>query len=274
MVLIDFLTHLPLAVVEGVILGFTVGFLARVKPEMLIGYRAAKPDKADTAAAPSHPRIPASPHEPSAAKSSIPLLALLMVLASPGSVYAHRLNATYRVLPDQRIQIESFFPGGYPPRNATIKVLRPDDSVLAEGNLDEKGLYVFHYDYAEELRIVIRAGTGTIDEHGKNFTIPAKDLGGAATAPATAPATEPGKSPFIFDEESLPVKEFLIGIGFLLAAAAFVLSLRNARQLQALKRAMHTPPAVAPAPDAERALTDRDGSVRISLHHNTPDTST
>jgi ABC-type Co2+ transport system permease subunit len=30
-----FLAHLPIAVVEGVILGFTVGFLARVKPEML-----------------------------------------------------------------------------------------------------------------------------------------------------------------------------------------------------------------------------------------------
>src|SRR2546427_2612042 len=32
---IVFVAHLPVAVVEGVILGFTVGFLARVKPEML-----------------------------------------------------------------------------------------------------------------------------------------------------------------------------------------------------------------------------------------------
>ncbi len=29
------IAHLPIAVVEGVILGFAVGFLARVKPEML-----------------------------------------------------------------------------------------------------------------------------------------------------------------------------------------------------------------------------------------------
>ncbi len=34
-VLLTFLLHLPLAVIEGIILGFTVGFLARVKPEML-----------------------------------------------------------------------------------------------------------------------------------------------------------------------------------------------------------------------------------------------
>lgn len=33
--LLDFLIHLPIAVIEGVIVGFTVGFLVRVKPEML-----------------------------------------------------------------------------------------------------------------------------------------------------------------------------------------------------------------------------------------------
>jgi ABC-type Co2+ transport system permease subunit len=33
--LLVFLAHLPIAVAEGIILGFTVGFLARVKPEML-----------------------------------------------------------------------------------------------------------------------------------------------------------------------------------------------------------------------------------------------
>jgi ABC-type Co2+ transport system permease subunit len=33
--LLTFVIHLPLAVIEGIVLGFTVGFLARVKPEML-----------------------------------------------------------------------------------------------------------------------------------------------------------------------------------------------------------------------------------------------
>jgi cobalt/nickel transport system permease protein len=35
--LLVFVAHLPIAVVEGIVLGFTVGFLARVKPEMLHG---------------------------------------------------------------------------------------------------------------------------------------------------------------------------------------------------------------------------------------------
>ncbi len=33
--LLTFVIHLPLAVIEGIVLGFTVGFLVRVKPEML-----------------------------------------------------------------------------------------------------------------------------------------------------------------------------------------------------------------------------------------------
>lgn len=33
--LLTFVAHLPIAVVEGIVLGFTVGFLARVKPELL-----------------------------------------------------------------------------------------------------------------------------------------------------------------------------------------------------------------------------------------------
>ena len=36
-VLVLFIAHMPIALAEGVILGFAVGFLARVKPEMLGG---------------------------------------------------------------------------------------------------------------------------------------------------------------------------------------------------------------------------------------------
>jgi cobalt/nickel transport system permease protein len=44
--------HLPVAVIEGVVLGFTVGFLARVKPEML-GWESVGPPGEAVAAAPS-----------------------------------------------------------------------------------------------------------------------------------------------------------------------------------------------------------------------------
>jgi ABC-type Co2+ transport system permease subunit len=35
LVLVSFVAHMPIVVIEGVVLGFTVGFLARVKPELL-----------------------------------------------------------------------------------------------------------------------------------------------------------------------------------------------------------------------------------------------
>ncbi len=244
-VLITILAHLPLAVVEGIILGFTVGFLARVKPEMLLGYRQKRPQ---TASIPQ-PIDPSLTREPFPVKSTTLLLAVVCVLLSPGLASAHRLNADYRVLPDRRVQIQSWFPGGYPPQNATAKVLRPDGTVLAEGDLDAKGLYVFSYTLAENLHVVIRAG----HDHGKEFTIPGSALttAGKTAAPAT-PADE-GHTPFAMTEESLPVKEFLIGVGFLLAAAAFVLSLRNARQLRLLRQALQ-PPATHANP--EGSLTE------------------
>jgi ABC-type Co2+ transport system permease subunit len=43
--IVDFIVHLPIAVLEGVVLGFTVGFLARVKPEML-GWQPAREESA------------------------------------------------------------------------------------------------------------------------------------------------------------------------------------------------------------------------------------
>lgn len=46
-VLLVFVAHLPVAAIEGVVLGFTVSFLARVKPEML---RWSAPEKAECSA--------------------------------------------------------------------------------------------------------------------------------------------------------------------------------------------------------------------------------
>jgi hypothetical protein len=236
MVLVVFLVHLPLAVLEGVILGFTVGFLARVKPEMLRGQSA----------------TPKAARVSSAATNVKPVLALFLLFASPAVIHAHRLNGAFRVLPDKRVQIQSFFPGGYPPRDATVKVFRSDDNLVAEGDLDTQGLFVFHYDKAENLRVVIRAAAGTIDEHTAIITILANDLTSSADqAPSpvtTAQTVTDENMPFANTEESwlLKLKDYLIGVGFLLAVAAFVLGLRNARQLRALKGRIEPPSSSDP----------------------------
>jgi hypothetical protein len=110
--------------------------------------------------------------------------------------------------------------------------------LLVEGQLDKEGYFVFHYAEVEPLEVIVSAGAG----HRKAFTIPAERLGprdGPAPpresppsrkAPETFRATDSGD---VWRERS---KDVLLGVGFLLAVAAFFLSWRNARKLRSLER--------------------------------------
>jgi hypothetical protein len=166
-------------------------------------------------------------------------LALALALIGTGEARAHRLEADYRVLPGGRVQIESWFDlTGESPKGAKVQVFRPNGEILSEGQLDGKGLYVFSYTQVERLKIVVSAGAG----HRKELDIPAADLAGKFTKPIAATALEsnlatPSSTPAPFADRSPRVssKDVIIGIAFLLALAAFVLSLRNARQLATRK---------------------------------------
>jgi cobalt/nickel transport system permease protein len=210
-----FLAHLPVAAVEGVVLGCTVSFLARVKPEMLgltVPVKQA-PARTDCVAARSESHSPA-----------LLLLATLWVLFTTNSAQAHRLDAGYKVLPDRLVRIEAWFDlGGAAPNGASVKVLRPDQSLLAEGQLDDDGCFTFRFSQAEPLEVTISAGDG----HGKTFTIPAEQLG------------SPQKPFHVIDAAAVwreHLKEALIGISFFFSLAALLLSWRNSRRLRALSQ--------------------------------------
>jgi cobalt/nickel transport system permease protein len=224
-----FIAHLPIVVLEGVVLGFTVSFLARVKPEML-GMSS------------------------ETAPSSLPalLLAIFTVLLAAGPAHAHRLDAAYTVLSDRQVRIESWFDlSNVPPKGATVQVFRPGQRLLVEGRLDEKGFFVFHYSEVEPLEVIVSAGAG----HRKAFTIPAERLeaqdvanparGGrqppvakeqGADAPRAPKAPETFRATDAGDAWRERIKDVLLGVGFLLAVAAFLLSWRNARKLRSLEQ--------------------------------------
>src|SRR6185437_3381940 len=82
-----FYAHLPLVALEGVVLGFTVSFLARVKPEML-GLSLC--------------------HPPKRTADSGLLLAALTMLCAASPAHAHRLDAGFSVGADHQIKIESW----------------------------------------------------------------------------------------------------------------------------------------------------------------------
>jgi hypothetical protein len=149
------------------------------------------------------------------------LVSLLASLAVVGNAHAHRLDAdaTVRVI---KWQIDSWFSDGSPPKGATVQVYRvANGQLLTEGHLDDQGSFMFLAEL-EPLRVVVDADEG----HHKELTL---DL----TQPIPVPERK---------TES-PVKEVLLGVGLLLAAAAFVLSLRNARRLRELSRKADMPVA-------------------------------
>jgi hypothetical protein len=101
-------------------------------------------------------------------------------------------------------------------------------------------LFVFAYGEAEPLQVVVSAGAG----HRKVLEIPARELsqGGSAANPSGEDAADPASSAVRADRSpGVSVKDVLVGVGFLLAVAAFVLSLRNARQLRQLQRTRPVP---------------------------------
>jgi cobalt/nickel transport system permease protein len=226
-VLLTTLGHLPLAVLEGVILGFTIGFLARVKPEMLGGF---------TAEAEPAPAAETSPRTLPLPPPTL-LLAVFFLLLTARPAHAHRLEAEHRVLPDGRVQIESWFDTtGDSPKWGTVQVFGPDGGLVTEGKLNEKGTFAFRVERPQTLRVVVSAGDG----HLKELTIPRADLehpGSAAPSPEEDSPADPG--PFADRSSRVTVKDVLVGVGFLLALAAFVLSLRQARELRELRRMLN-----------------------------------
>jgi hypothetical protein len=150
-----------------------------------------------------------------------------------GTAWAHRLEADYRVLADQKVEVEGWYDLGGLPKGARVQVFRPDGSLLAEGKLDGEARFLFSYGEAVPLKVVVSSAG-----HRKELDIPAGDLTTGATA-APSPGTpdlQATAGPRAEHSSGVSVKDVLVGVGFLLALAAFVLSVRNARRLRDLER--------------------------------------
>ena len=169
------------------------------------------------------------------------VLALGLALSAPESACAHRLEAEYHVLPGHRVQIESWFDlTSDSPKGAVVQVFRSSGQILTEGHLSDKGVFVFPYVQPERLKIVVSAGAG----HRKELEIPEAALAhepaesrGQASHSADGELPDADPTPLADRSPRVSLKDVLMGVGFLLALAAFVLSLRNARHLRQLKEA-------------------------------------
>ncbi|MCS6851149.1 MAG: hypothetical protein NZ700_08285 [Gemmataceae bacterium] len=171
---------------------------------------------------------------------TIRIVAVGMAWAIPSHGLAHKLEAEYRVLPGGTVRLECWFETGDSAKGAAVVVYRPGGEKLAEGKLDEDGVFTFAPGDVGPVRVVINAGGG----HRKEFTIPTEHLRNSAASQPVNPDTvvSPGTeaSPSV-RSSSVSLRDWIIGIGFVLALAAFWVSLRNAKEIYALRKRLGPP---------------------------------
>jgi hypothetical protein len=139
---------------------------------------------------------------------------------------------SYVILPDRTIRLESWFSQGDPPRNASVRVYAPDETLLVDGTTDRKGVFEFKYTKAEPLHVILAAGQG----HQAECTISQAELEHAESTPTNDPGAGTAvPNTGVAHADPFPFKDLLAGLTFILAAAAFVISLRNAQAIRRLR---------------------------------------
>ena len=169
--------------------------------------------------------------------SGLAVYTMLAALLAADHAHAHRLDAQVFSRPNRQIQVESWFSNGDAAKGARVQVFGPQGQLIVEGELNAQGIFVFSYADTDPCRVVISAGGG----HRKELAISPAALARAVAAtptdkdsPVRAQGDSPAAIPLAEHNPGAPLKDVLIGVAFLLALAAFTLSLRNARKLRLL----------------------------------------
>jgi hypothetical protein len=159
--------------------------------------------------------------------------ALFAIVVLTDSAFAHALEGRFVVLADKKVRVEAWFETDDPASGAKVEVFKVDKQLLVSGKTDKDGYFDFSFVEPEPLEVKIDAGRG----HGKILTItadelnkPSADPGPRRSAPSEGGGTEASSRPAAF-----PLREVFVGIAFLLALAAFVISIRNARAIKQLR---------------------------------------
>lgn len=182
-----------------------------------------------------------------------------MLLALAAAAYGHEAHVKSVVLPQGRVQIEAWFSAEEPLAGAAVRVRLANGEVLHTGKLDARGVYRFTAERAEELRIDVQDRLGHRAECYVNREDllesflprltrqalaalaspepwPALVVAGLPTPTSEADAdVADDASPRIDRHQPFPWRDVFTGIGFLLALAAFVLSVQNAKKLRGMQ---------------------------------------
>jgi hypothetical protein len=170
------------------------------------------------------------------------ILALGLVLASP--LHAHRLSVDWRV--EGNVLILQGRTDGTPTAGADVELRDAAGTMIASGLMDAAGRFRWPLSpVAGDLTVIINAGAG----HRRTLTLAAADLRptvnpAAATAPANASLPDEPRTAVMrpqggSDSAEPLATRVVLGLTFLLAAAAAWMGHRNGRRLAALERRWH-----------------------------------
>lgn len=100
-----------------------------------------------------------------------PLLALIFLLCTCHSAFAHKVNV-FAYVEGETVFTESYFPDGKAVENGVIEVFDQKNTKLLEGKTDDKGLFNFPLPKKEDLTIVINASMG----HKNSYLLKAAEM--------------------------------------------------------------------------------------------------
>lgn len=199
--------HVVLMIVEGLVVGAAAGFLAKVKPEVLAGYKRPAP------------RPPADPPPATggggAKAGMIAVLALSAALFAPAPAEAHKLLIDYTPT-KQGLFVEVFFPDGKPAKGVDVRLMTPMGELVEQAKTDPQGGYLFRLSTAADYVADGDDGMGHFAEVEIAASIFAGielDASGAAGAVASK-----------IEKEPLPASKIILGVLVIagLAGAAFM----------------------------------------------------
>lgn len=166
---------------------------------------------------------------------------LLLLLAwyglSAGPVLAHRLAVDWQVVDHALVLVGRT--DGQPAAGADVAIRNAAGTSLAEGLLDATGTFRWPVNATGDVTVVVNAGLG----HRRTLVLSAAELGPTTGVAGGDPraARDPGTpGPRGSSDGSSPLAvRVVVGLTFLLAAAAAGLGLSNRRRLARLERNWH-----------------------------------
>src|SRR5260221_312776 len=151
-------------------------------------------------------------------------LALLLTTLVPASAFAHALHVARPKLVGDKVLIEAFFTDGTEAAKSKVQVFSAEDKVIASGDTDDKGKWMFPAPAPGKYLVEVNAGAGHRARHPFNMPDPAGHSK-AAESPSTPdkPATPPAKGVTISEgsskEESTSTPWLKIAIGLTVIGA-------------------------------------------------------